>query len=176
MNTEETRLSNIYGRWTAQLNVWTAKQLGRHIDCQFFPDKWIFRVYSGYAQEGDIYALHTVPTISRPPGERFETIPLPRPNEHPTDTRLEEVFRRICLAAARVLELDLQKPRLPEKEPTVLYGPTEMTDMETGQKIIVPHGGKPKSILKHAFFRNRRKLKGGNPPSKQPPPVAPDEP
>lgn len=110
----EQDLQNLYGRWTGQLNVWTAKRLGRHIDCQFFAQDWTFRLYSGYAQAGDIYAFHTVPRVVRPAGERAEMIQLPRPADNPSPEELDRIFQRLCFAAARVLEIDLGKPKLAE--------------------------------------------------------------
>jgi len=113
MNDPE-QLYRIYSTWTAQLHRWAVAHLGEHIDCEFFPIDWKFKVYSGYAQAGDIYLFHTVPTVGRPRKERSQTIKLPTPAEDPTQAELDETFRAICLAAARVLRIDLSRgKRLP---------------------------------------------------------------
>jgi hypothetical protein len=58
----------------------------------------------------------TVPNLVRPRGEAKVVIQLPRPKDDPTDAQLRVVFRDICLAAARVLEIDLGKPKLTTPE------------------------------------------------------------
>jgi hypothetical protein len=111
---EADRLYQIYASWTIQLHSYVGRVLGRHIDCEFFPEQYIFKLYGGQGEVGlmDVYAFHTTPGITRPQGERTETVALPRPAEHPTKERLDQVFRELCLAAARVLEITLEKPRL----------------------------------------------------------------
>lgn len=113
-------LYQIYAKWTGQLHSWVDSRLGRHIDCEYFPDKYEFKVYSGWAGKGPLeivgggIGISTVPNLQRPTGERSATIVLPRPENDPTQAELDNVFRALCLAAAQVLELDLGKPRLPD--------------------------------------------------------------
>lgn len=115
-------LYKVYADWTGQLHYWVEKNLGRHIDCEYFPDSYQFKIYSGWAKPtstdfalsgaGDVIPISTVPNLTRPWGENTELIHLPKPQEEPTKADLDEVFRQLCLAAARVLEIDLKKPQL----------------------------------------------------------------
>jgi hypothetical protein len=152
---DPVKLGNIYGTWTALLHKWVAER-GYHLDCEYFPDEYSFKLYSGHAREGVIQEYHTVPRVGRPVGERVATIRLARPEEDPSKEDLDQKFRELCLAAARILQLNLGKK--------TLYGPIETTNQETGEKIIVPHRG-PIAV------RSRR----GRPPKKQPPPLPPHE-
>jgi hypothetical protein len=112
-------LYKTYANWTAELHAWTRVHLGRHVDVEFFPDTYKFAIYSGSARSlmADPFNFQTVPTLVRPKGEAKFVIQLPKPKDDPTDAQLRVVFRDICLAAARVLEIDLGKPKLatPEK-------------------------------------------------------------
>lgn len=100
---EATRLYNIYSGWTAQLHTWVANQLQRHIDCEFVPADWEFKIYSGEA--GASISSSGIPHVMRPAGERVETVHLLTPEELPDDEDLDFTFRTLCLAAARVLKL-----------------------------------------------------------------------
>jgi Lar family restriction alleviation protein len=107
MTSEE--LYQVYASWTGRLHHWLG-QLGRHVDCEYFPETYEFRIYSGRA-EIDISQSGLVGLV-RPHSERFSTITLPKPQDHPTQYDLDQAFRQICFAAARVLEIDLGKLQL----------------------------------------------------------------
>jgi hypothetical protein len=110
----DKELYETYAAWTGQLHFYADKFLGRHIDAEYFPAIYEFRIYSGQAKEKElqVWGFSTVPSMTRPLGEAQVTIKLPRPEDNPTTQQLEEVFKGICLAAARVLEIDLGKPKL----------------------------------------------------------------
>jgi hypothetical protein len=107
----------VYAKWTGQLHAWMAK-LGHYIDCEYFPDSYQFKLYSGAARAlptrftEDLMPLSTVPNLRRPQGERSVTVQLPLPQDDPSQETLDRAFRDLCLAAARVLELDLKNPAL----------------------------------------------------------------
>jgi hypothetical protein len=111
-------LYKTYANWTAELHAWTRVHLGRHVDVEFFPDTYLFAIYSGSARGlmPDPVNYSTVPNLVRPVGETKVLIQLPRPKDDPTQAQLRVVFRDICLAAARVLEIDLKKPKLTEPQ------------------------------------------------------------
>jgi hypothetical protein len=113
-------LYELYAKWTGYLHVWCNNCLGRHIDAEYFPAIYEFRLYSGEAKEKElqVWGFSTVPAISRPLGEASVTINLPRPEDDPSAEQLEQVFRGICLAAARILEIDLGKPKLEASAPS----------------------------------------------------------
>ena len=113
-------LYRTYAAWTGQLHYYAVKHLGRHIDCEFLPDTYEFRIFSGHAEDAPVGAFQTVPGLVRPAGELRAMICLPRPEENPTSEQLDEVFRQICLAAARVLGVDLDKPKLVAPEKSML--------------------------------------------------------
>jgi hypothetical protein len=101
-------LYDIYASWTGQLHFYVVRELGRHVDVEFFPAQYVFRVYSGHVEA----VLGTV-MMGRPEGERSETVRVPRPEDNPSLEDLSEAFAGLCRAAARVLELDLGGKRLP---------------------------------------------------------------
>jgi hypothetical protein len=114
-------LYKVYADWTGQLHYWVEKNLDRHIDCEYFPDSYQFKIYSGWAKpiptsfaikEDSVLPISTVPNLARPWGENTELIHLPKPQDDPTQAELDAKFRELCLAAARVLEIDLKKPQL----------------------------------------------------------------
>jgi hypothetical protein len=110
----------IYYRWTGQLHNLVGTQLGEHVDVEYFPDDYLIKVYSGAAQDADIRMFHTVPGIVRPHGEKRETIKLPRPEDDPTMEDLNNTFRALCLAVAKVLGIKLSQLTLdagPDEEP-----------------------------------------------------------
>jgi hypothetical protein len=121
-------LYEVYAAWTGSLHFWTNKHLGRHIDCEFFPNDWLFKLYTGHAQDAELmpWGFSTVPALQRPPGEAKATITLPKPEDNPTQEQLDEVFRGICLAAASILEIDLDKPKLPEPPETKKRGTPQL--------------------------------------------------
>jgi len=108
-------LYKVYADWTGHLHHWVQTQLGRHIDCEYLPDSYQFRLYSGWAEGGPIGAWATVPSVIRPEGEAQVTIQLPRPLADPTQAELDAKFRELCLAAAQVLEIDLGKHALTDR-------------------------------------------------------------
>jgi hypothetical protein len=110
----DKELYETYAAWTGQLHFYADKYLGRHIDAEYFPAIYEFRLYSGQAKEKElqVWGFSTVPSMTRPLGEASVTIKLPRPEDDPTPEQLEQVFKGICLAAARILEIDLGKPKL----------------------------------------------------------------
>jgi hypothetical protein len=124
---EKTRLDNIYGAWTAQLHAWCDRYLEAQVDCEFFPDKYEFRLYEGPARPGDIYAFSTVPRIEH--SGRTEVVDLPRPENHPSQAELDGTFRALCLAAARILSASSkrfrQKHALPPPPMDALPPPQE---------------------------------------------------
>jgi hypothetical protein len=122
---DSNELYKIYADWTGQLHHWVQTKLGRHIDCEYFPDSYQFKLYSGSAEptrttfafnEDSILPISTVPNLARPSGEAAITVQLPKPEEDPTRADLDEAFRGLCLAAARLLEIDLKRPQLEEKK------------------------------------------------------------
>lgn len=114
-------LYRIYYRWTGQLHELVATQLGEHCDVEYFPEDYVMKVYSGEAQERPILQFQTVPGLSRPRGEKRETIRLPRPEDNPSQEDLDSTFKAICFAVARVLDIKLAQLGLPagtqEEEP-----------------------------------------------------------
>jgi hypothetical protein len=117
-------LYKVYADWTGHLHHWVETRLRRHIDCEFFPESWQFKVYSGSAApigtrftfvEGEAVPVSTVPNLTRPAGEEAFTLELPRPENDPSKEQLDEVFRQLCLAAARILEIDLKKHALTDR-------------------------------------------------------------
>lgn len=111
----EAELYDLYAGWTGQLHFWMDKELGRHLDVEFFPaPDWLIKLYSGHAEERLVggWSNVTVPGLKRPSGEARAVIALPRPERQPTKTDLDNCFREICLMAARILEIDLGKPKL----------------------------------------------------------------
>jgi len=116
MTTEEQRLYDTYANWTSLLHFWVKQQLGEpHLNAEFLPaPNWEMRIFAGPIDDGMIGQGHTVPSISRPAGGR--TVPLPRPEQHPTQEQLDNAFRTLCLAAAQVLQIDVSKAKLKDKE------------------------------------------------------------
>jgi hypothetical protein len=110
MTTEE--LNTIYSKWTGQLHVWVTTQLGRQIDCEYNPQNYTFRLYSGRAIARLIRPGQTVPAFVRPAGERTEVFQLPRPESNPSYADLGIAFRSLCLGAARILQIDVSKRQL----------------------------------------------------------------
>jgi hypothetical protein len=113
-------LYKTYAAWSGQVHYYCVKHLGRHIDCEYDPDRYEFRVFSGHAEDAPMGAFQTVPTLVRPSGEERAVIRLPKPEENPSSEQLDEVFRQICLAAARVLNVNLDKPKLAAPEKSML--------------------------------------------------------
>ena len=117
MTAEE--LDNVYAAWSGQLHHYVVKHLSRHVDVEYFHERYCFRIYSGYGQDPvfgfGVGGGGTVPNLSRPEGERSETIQVPTPADNPTQIDLDNAFRALCLAAARVLEVELDKPKLSEE-------------------------------------------------------------
>lgn len=111
-------LYKIYAAWTGQLHFYCVKELGRHVDVEYFPNDYFFRIYSGHA-EGSTFsfgygsASSIIPSLMRPACERSEIVKVPRPEDSPSAETLEEAFRALCLAAARVLEVQTGKAALP---------------------------------------------------------------
>jgi hypothetical protein len=108
-------LYRIYAAWSGQLHYYCVKELGRHVDVEFFPSDYFFQVYSGRGEDAQMTGWFgtTVPALTRPPDEKSAKVPVPRPEANPSQADLDEAFRALCLAAARVLEADLGKERLP---------------------------------------------------------------
>ena|SRR5215469_380067 len=138
---EAERLYKLYAGWTAQLHTWCATQLGRHVDAEFIPLEWKFRVYSGHA--GTEVSLFGVPKFVRPPGEKSFTLKLPTPEDEPDQARLDQCFKNICLATARVLEIELGVPKLGGKKKghghtSRILPPPDSPDERTGPKLLSP--------------------------------------
>jgi hypothetical protein len=108
-------LYKIYAKWSGELHYYCIKHLGRHVDVEYFPSDYFFNVYSGRGQDAQMTGWFgtTVPAMIRPLGERHARVAVPRPEANPSEAELQEAFRALCLAAARVLEADLGKERLP---------------------------------------------------------------
>lgn len=120
MTAEE--LYKVYAGWSGSLHYYVVKELGRHIDCEYFPQQYEFAIYQGHAEDEEVKVIGfgvgtTVPGLRRPYGERKEVIKLPRPEDEPTREDLDKVFVNLCLAAARVLRIDLGKPKLDAPAP-----------------------------------------------------------
>jgi restriction alleviation protein Lar len=115
MNSEE--LYQTYAGWTGRLHHWLG-QRGHHVDCEYFPESYEFRIYSGRA-EIDISQSGLVGLV-RPHAERFLTLALPKPQDDPTQRDLDEAFRQICFAAARVSNIDLGKLQLGDNMPAAV--------------------------------------------------------
>jgi hypothetical protein len=115
-------LYKVYADWTGQLHHWVQTRLGRHIDCEYLPDSYQFKIYSGWAEAeptsftADLIPLSTVPNLIRPKGEAQVTVQLPRPEADPSQADLDAKFRQLCLATARLLEIDLKRPQLEEEK------------------------------------------------------------
>jgi hypothetical protein len=116
-------LYSIYSKWTGQLHHWVARELGKHIDVEYFPQDYLFKLYSGRAQDRETTLFSTVPGLTRPSGEASAQVRVPKHNDNPTQAELDEAFRQLCLAAARVLGIDLDKPKLPEKKHALKKAP-----------------------------------------------------
>lgn len=120
MTAEE--LYRTYAAWSGQLHFYCVKELGRHVDVEYFPSDYFFRVYSGHGEDQvmttGLFGT-TVPGLRRPEGERSALVRVPRPEANPSQEDLQEAFRALCLAAARVLEADLGKERLPKSKAPV---------------------------------------------------------
>lgn len=111
-------LQDLYYSWTGKLHFYLVKELGRHADVEYFPNQYVFRIYSGHLES----ILGTV-RFGRPEGERSATVQVPRPEQNPSQAELDEAFRALCVAAARVLEIDVGKKRLSaENAPQSLPG------------------------------------------------------
>lgn len=120
-------LYSLYAAWTGQLHTWVLTQLGRHVDAEFFPaPDWKFKIYSGSAApigtrfafiEGEAVPVSTVPNLIRPPEEASFTLKLPTPADNPTAAQLEQTFRNLCLATAKLLEIELHAPKLKGSAP-----------------------------------------------------------
>lgn len=106
----DRELYDVYSKWTGDLHFLMVKELDQHLDCEYIPDRYEFKVYSGFAEE--FSTSSGIPGLSRPPGERSETIKLLRPEDNPTKGDLDQLFKDICLAAARVLGISIAKARL----------------------------------------------------------------
>ena len=109
-------LYTVYAAFTGQLHHWVARELGKHIDVEYFPQEYLFKLYGGRAQDRETALFSTVPGLTRPSGEASVQIRVPKYDDNPTQADLDEAFRQLCLAAARVLGIDLDKPKLPEKK------------------------------------------------------------
>ena len=127
-------LYQVYAGWTGRLHHWLG-QRGRHLDCEYFPDSYEFRIYSGSAR-AEISRFGTV-NLVRPDSERFLTLALPKPQDDPTQRDLDEAFRQICFAAARVLEIDLGKLQL--------AGDNIMPPVDIGDHEVCPFCGQEDS-------------------------------
>ena len=68
----QEELYEIYSEWTGALHFWCLRQLGEHLDCEYFPNSYQFKVYSGWAEEQLAGFGITAPGLSRPPDERSE--------------------------------------------------------------------------------------------------------
>ena len=116
----EEELYNEYAAWTGQLHHWMLKHGNRHLDVEFFPaPQWVIKLYTGHAEDTIMTGWFgtTVPSFSRPEEETRAVIPLPRPEAEPTRAELDDTFRELCLSAARILDIDLGKPKLHGTEP-----------------------------------------------------------
>jgi hypothetical protein len=107
----EQELYQIYSKWTGTLHYWVIRELDTHLDCEYFPASYEFKVYSGFAEE---YTTNSgIPGLARPEGETSKTIKLLRPEDNPSEEQLRQLFRTICLAAARVLKVKVGRALLP---------------------------------------------------------------
>jgi hypothetical protein len=107
----EKELYKVYSEWTGALHFFAIRDLGHHLDCEYFPGEYQFKIYSGWVEEYS--SASGIPGLSRPPGERSETVQLLRPEDNPSQEDLRALFRAICLAAARVLKVNVAQALLP---------------------------------------------------------------
>jgi hypothetical protein len=100
----EQELYKVYATWSGQLHFWVLSQFHRHIDCEFLPFEYKFQIHD---RPAEVHVSSSgIPHLARPEG-RSISIRLPRPEEDPSKAELDEIFRVICLAAARVMEIDV---------------------------------------------------------------------
>jgi hypothetical protein len=116
---DDNSLRRIYGNWSRNLHEWCLSQLGRRVDSfvHFGNPDWKFSVYSGRAEIEISDA--GIPHYIRPPGERSYTINLPRGRDNPTEEQINEIFRNICMGAARVMQIDLGRAQLNRETPQI---------------------------------------------------------
>lgn len=105
-----------YCRWSNKLHLWVTERTGRPLSVQYFPlwqNEPKMRLFKGEPQ----YQISGsgMPQLL-PPSGVYVDFPLPRPQDNPTQQILDETFKQLCLAAARLLEIDLGKPKLVSKE------------------------------------------------------------
>jgi hypothetical protein len=156
-------LYKVYAAWSGQLHYYVTWELGAHVDCEFFPDTWKFAVYSGYAQDADLGGFGalpaTVPGLRRPARERKEILQLPRPEDDPSPADLDEAFKSLCLCAARVLKIDLQKPKLPghDRARRDAEGPDKARYDKARLGSGDPRSENPVADPKHALPRRKKK-------------------
>jgi len=116
--TDDAILRRIYGSWSRNLHEWCLSQLGQRVDsyAHFGNPDWTFSIYSGRA----VIEISDagIPRYVRPPGERSFTLILPRGRDNPSEEHVNEIFRQICLGAARVMQIDLGKVQLESNEHT----------------------------------------------------------
>jgi hypothetical protein len=127
----EQDLYQIYSRWTGQLHFYAVRELGEHLDCEYFPGSHQFKVYSGWAEE--YTTAGGIPGLSRPLGERVQTIDLYRPEDNPSPDQLDQLFKEICLAGARVLGIQPGRKALPELKIDQDQDGTPQKRLEPGQ-------------------------------------------
>jgi hypothetical protein len=97
-----------YTRWTALLHRWIADHTGKALSVQYYPaPDWKMHLFRGDPEFSVSRA--GIPALIKPPG--YSDFALPQPGA--SQEELDHAFRLLCLAAARQLDLDLKKLRLP---------------------------------------------------------------
>jgi hypothetical protein len=100
-------LYRLYSAWTGQIHFYCNKHLGRHLDCEYFPNEYEIRMYSGWPIADQ---AASVPKMIHIDG-KVGMVKLLTPAENPTAEDLEDLFRTLCYTAAQVLEIELFTPR-----------------------------------------------------------------
>jgi hypothetical protein len=133
-------LYNIYSRWTGDLHFLMVKELDLHLDCEYLPDQYEFKVYSGFAEE--FSTTSGIPGLSRPRYEDSETIKLLRPEDNPSQEQLDYLFKTICLAAARVLGIKIRRKGLGNGQGSIegVDEPKRMGSSHSDSGLLLPPG------------------------------------
>jgi hypothetical protein len=114
MTEDERALYDIYASWSGKLHFWVLQRLERTLSCEFEPDTWTFKMWPG-APDVSV-SMSGVPHV-RAPKDAYR-VALLSPAQHPTGAQLDELFKQLCLAAARVLNIDLNRTQLTYDKPT----------------------------------------------------------
>lgn len=99
-------LDHIYCGWSGSLHKWVAQYLGAPINVEYDPNKWEIRLWPGDLEM--VFGTSGVFHVERPAG----TAAMDLPPEGSTQEEVDEAFKRLCLIAAALLNIDLGKAKL----------------------------------------------------------------